>query len=322
MKPKRIVVFGGGSAMPEAVLEPLKKYPLQLTSITSMTDDGGSTGQLRRDFGVLPPGDIRRHILALSEAPKWKKELWRFRFGGDEFEGGHKGHNFGNIFMAGLETKLSSYGEVLDACRQFMMIPEKYTPLPATINKVALCAELENGQIIEGESEIDVPKAHEAEMKIKRVFLKPAAKAYTPTLKAIREADVLIFGPGDLYSSLVPCLLPGGIASAVAKSKARKILICNIMNKRGETGGFTVWDFARELEKYIGVELTTVVYNSVRPQAGVMSQAKKKDPSLLTAVAGFENLDKKKFIGLSLLKKDTLEHDPKKTGKILWKMIN
>jgi uncharacterized cofD-like protein len=322
MKAKKIVCFGGGSAMPEAVLESLKKRPLgALTTITSMTDDGGSTGQLRRDFGVLPPGDIRRHILALSAAPKWRKELWTWRFGNEEFEGGHRGHSFGNAFMAGLETKVANYGEVLNACRDFMKIPPEYAALPATITPVTLCAELENGQTVEGESEIDVPKQHDPELKIRKVFLKPRGKAYGPALEKIRKADVLIFGPGDLYSSLLPCFLPNGIKGGIASSRARKILICNIMNKRGETMGFAVEDFAREVEKYIGTKLDHVIYNKFAPSQAVCAAACGEESSLLDPVLPAGELDTKKFIAVDIAKKGTALHDAQKTGEAIWKVI-
>ena len=111
---KNILCFGGGSVVPKLIIEPLKKHPFRITGVTSMVDSGGSTGQLRRDFNVLPPGDIRRHVLALSQAPKWKKELWQFRFGGEDFGSGHKGHNFANAFIAGLECSLKDYRKVLD----------------------------------------------------------------------------------------------------------------------------------------------------------------------------------------------------------------
>ncbi len=322
MRNKKIVCFGGGSAAPEAILKPLRKYPLEITSITSMTDDGGSTGQLRADFGVLPPGDIRRHILAFSDAPEWKKSLWSFRFGNEEFDGGHKGHSFGNVFMAGLEKNLKNYSEVLQECCRFMEVPKKYKPLPATAAKVTLCAELENGEIIEGEKEIDIPKKHDPKLKIKEVFLKPKAKAYGEAIAAIQKADVIVFGCGDLYSSLLACLLPIGIKSAIQKSKARKILLCNIMNKKGETDDFLVEDFAREVEKYAGAELDYILYNKNIPAEEVADKTRKENPELGHPVLFGADLDRNKFIGVDFLKKGTVWHNPEKAGKELWKLIS
>lgn len=321
MKLKKIVCFGGGSAMPTVVLEPLRKYPAQIASVTSMTDDGGSTGWLRREFGVHAMGDIRRHILAFSDAPEWKKKMWNFRFGSEEFEDGHKGHSFANVFMAGLEKNMKSYEEVLEECCRFMEMDKKYKPLPATLSKMTLCAELENGEVVEGESEIDVPKKHDADIKIKKIFLKPSAKAYKNALAEIEKADALVFGPGDLYSSILPCLLPAGMKSAISKSKAKKILVCNIFNKKGETNGFLVEDFASEVEKYIGTELDYVLYNKNIPDESVIKKSKLEDKSLLDSVVCGKSLDKNKFIGANLVKRGTVLHDPKKTGEVLWKLI-
>lgn len=321
MKKKKIVCFGGGSALPQAVLEPLKAYPCEITSITSMTDDGGSTGALRKEFDVLPPGDIRRHILAFSEAPEWKKGLWKMRFGQEEFEGGHKGHSFANIFIAGLSHNLKNYDEVLEVCRKFMEVPKRYRPLPATTGQVTLCAELSDGSMIEGESEIDVPKRHSADLGIKRIFLKPDARAYAPALEAVAQADAMVIGPGDLYSSLLPCFLPQGMKKAIASSRARKLLLCNIMNKRGETDGFTVADFTLEMEKYIGTGLDYVLYNKKVPADDLLARSRAGDASLLDPVAAGTGLDAGKHIGADLLKKGALDNDPRKTAENIWKLI-
>ena len=257
---KKIVCFGGGNAMPKAILSELKKYPVQITAVNSMADNGGSTGQLRKDFNVLPAGDIRRHLLALSDAPNWKKELWNFRFGGEVFDGGHKGHNFANAFIGGLEHILKDYSKVLKISHEFLEI-KKHRALPATIEKTQLAAKLENGRMIFGESEIDIPKKHNPKLKIKKVYLKPKVKAYPPILKALKNADLIVIGPGDLYSSLLPCFLPKEMKNAIQKSNAKKILVCNTMNKSGETNNFSVSDFADETEKYLGCALDFVIYN-------------------------------------------------------------
>jgi uncharacterized cofD-like protein len=286
-----------------------------------MADDGGSTGALRRELGVPAPGDIRRHMLALSDAPEWKRDLWNMRFGAEDFGGGHRGHNFGNLFLAGLSRNLKDYDEVLEECRKFLDIDKRYRPMPAATGDVVLCAELENGEIIEGESEIDVPKIHDAEMPIRKVFLKRQVRAYAPALLAVAEADALIFGPGDLFSSTLPCLLPGGMKKALGESHGVKILIVNIMNKRGETAGFTVERFAREVEKYLGTELDYVLYNNELPTLEMTVLAQREYPDILEPVTFGDDLDKEKFIGASLLREGALEHDTVKIGKMLWKLI-
>lgn len=322
MKLKKIVCFGGGSVVPKAVLSSLREYPAEITSITSMTDDGGSTGALRRESGVPAPGDIRRHILAFSDAPAWKKNLWGMRFGSEEFEGGHKGHNFGNVFLSGLSQNLKSYDEVLKECYAFMEVNKKYRPLPATVGNVTLCAELENGQIIEGESEVDVPKMHDADVKIKKLSLKPQVKAYEPALAAIVKADALVFGPGDLYSSLLPCFLPRGMKKAIANSPAKKIFIVNIMNKHGETNGFCVSDFVREVEKYIGTKMDYVLYNKYIPDEASARKAQEEDESLLAPVTFDGEAEDQKFVAVDYILADSVNNDPKKTGAAIWKLIN
>lgn len=289
--------------MPKAVLSELKKYPARITSVTSMVDDGGSTGQLRKDFNILPPGDIKRHILALSDAPNWKKKLWNFRFGREMFDGGHKGHSFANIFIGGLEYATGDYGVVLEMAHNFLEV-KKHRSLPATINKVQLAALLENGEEIFGENEIDVPKKHNENLKIEKIYLKPEAKAYPPVLNCIKRADAIIIGPGDLYSSLLPCFLPKGISRAIKQIRAKKVLVCNAMTKRGETNDFSVLDFANETEKYIDCRLDFVIYNSQIPDAKRISEAIKEEPYLQKLVAINKNLDKKKFIEAKILEKN------------------
>jgi len=318
---KKIVCLGGGNAVPKLFLEPLKKFPVKITGITSMVDNGGSAGQLREDFRVLPPGDIRRHILALSDAPDWKKELFKLRFGREKFPGGHKGHNFANVLIGGLEYILKDYRKVLEIIHDFMEIKRQHQALPAIINKTQLMAELENREIIEGEDEIDVPKKHNPKLKIKKIFLKPKAKVFPPTKKAIIEADLITLGPGDLYSSTIPCFLPDGMKEALRKSKAKRVFICNAINKLGETNNFSVLDFTNEVEKYIGCQLDFVLYNTEIPNKKRIKEYKKEEPLILDLVKIDKNLNKKKFIGKNLLiKSGPIVYDPNKVVKTILKL--
>lgn len=310
---KKIVCFGGGNAMPKAVLPGLKKYPVKITTITSMTDNGGSSGQLRRDFDILPPGDIRRHLTALSDAPEWKKKLFSFRFGSEEFDNGHKGHSLGNIFLAGLENDLEDYEKVLEIVNEFLDI-KNHQALPATIEKTQVFAELENKEIIEGEDEIDVPRNHSGKLKINRIFLKPEVNAYHRALKEINEADLIIIGPGDLYSSIIPCFLPNGIKEAIKKSKAKKVFICPLLTKFGETSGFSVLDFANEIEKYIECNLDFIFYNKTDKEKRVKINKRTVRIDI--------NLDESKFVGCDFLDNNgEIIHDPDKVAKNLIKLI-
>jgi uncharacterized cofD-like protein len=308
--------------MPKVVLEPLKKYPVQITSITSMLESGGSTGQLREDLNILPPGDISRHLVALSDAPPWKKELFLLRFGREEFPGGHKGHRFGTVFIAGLEYLLKDFEKALKIAHDFLEI-KKHQALPATIEKTHAWAILDNGKRIKGEDEIDVPKLHDGNLKIKRVYLSPKAKAYPRALRAIKKADALIFGPGDLYSSIIPCFLPEEIKTVIAKSKAKKIFVCNLMTKFGETNHFSVSDFTDEIESYISSTLDFVIYNTKIPLRTRIKKYKKEDDTILELVKfDSKKLNKNKFIGKDiLLKSGPIEHDPKKVAKTIVNLL-
>ena len=317
---KKAVCFGGGNAIPKTILIPLKKYPIDITSITSMVDNGGSTGQLRTDFNVLPPGDIRRHVLALSEAPDWKKEFWQFRFGHEMFDGGHRGHSFSNAFIAGLEHSLKDYGKVLEVVNEFMEVKGK--ALPATTEQTQIYAELENGEIAKGEDEIDVPQKHDPNLKVKRVYLEPEVDAYQPSLDAIIEADLILIGPGDLYSSTIPCLLMRGMKEAFKKTKAKKVLVCNTMTKHGETNNFSVLDFANEMEKYMGCSLDFIIYNSEIPSKERVDEYKKEELGILDLVEVDGNLDDKKFISSDILiEKGPIVYDPEKLVKLIISLV-
>lgn len=319
-KLKKVVCFGGGNALPKVVLEGLKKYPVKITSVTSMTESGGSTGQLRKDLDILPPGDISRHLVALSRAPQWKRALFYSRFGREKFPGGHIGHRFGTVFIAGLEYVFKDFSKALRFAHEFLEV-KKHQALPATIDKTHIWATLENGRDIRGEDEIDVPKKHNSRLRIKKVFLKPEARAYPPALKAIKEADLIVVGPGDLYSSLIPCLLPKGTKEGIKKSKAKKAFVCNIMTKRGETNDYSVLDFTKEIERYLGTKLDYVIYNNFIPTKIKIREYKRKNLELINLVKIDKGLAKPKFIARNLLRKRLLEHDSKKVSKVLISLI-
>lgn len=324
MRKKKIVCFGGGGAMPQLILEPLKNFNFDIVSITSMVDNGGSTGALRKEFNTMPAGDIRRHLLALSEGEKWKKELWQFRFAKDiEISPQHFGHNFANVFITGLESIFGNFEEALNICHQFLNV--KGMALPAILDKVQLVAELEDGSLIEGEEEIDLGKNHNRDLKIKNVYLKPKARAYQKAIDETRTADNIIIGPGDLYSSLIPCFLGKGWKETMAQSQAKKIFICPAMTKWGETQNYSIKDFTEAIEKYLGVFLDFVIFNNNIPSKDTIKkyQEEKKEEFVLNPPIINNDLDKNKFIGEDLLL-DGLEikYDQQKLFSFLKKIIN
>jgi uncharacterized cofD-like protein len=310
-----IVCLGGGNAMPKAVLKGLKKKEVKLSVICAMLDSGGSAGRLRKDYNIVSPGDIRRAILALADTSPAIESLFNYRFEVGEL----RGHNFANLLITALELSTENYEKTIKEISRILNV--RHRVLPSTLDKANLCAVLENGKIVSGEANIDVPK-HKGSLRIRRVFLKPRARAYPGAIEAVRRADLIVIGPGDLYSSLAQILLTEGLAGAINKSSARIVYICNLMTKYGETNNFSVSDFTSEVEKYLRGPLDFVIFNNKRPSFSRLKNYRKRHPEFLDLVKFDKNLDKKKFIGADLLvNKGPIVHDPQKLTKIILKCL-
>lgn len=311
---KNIVVIGGGSAS-AMLLEALRKHrdKHSLAVIGSMADNGGSTGRLRKDLGVSALGALRKCLLALSNEGEAVKNAFAYRFQ----EGCLKGHTAGNIFMAAMEKTTGSAEKALEIMRKVLKV--KGDVLPFSFGNVALFAELENGEIIEGETNIDIPK-HNGNLKIKRIFLRPKARANAEAIKKIISADLIIIGPGDLYTTILPNFLVPGISEALKKSKAKKVFIVNSVTKFGETNNFSVSDFAREAEKYIGGSVDLVLYNSRKIPPREIKKFENRNQEVLGAVKIDKNLDKCKFIGKNILLAKKPLVDFEKLAKIITDM--
>lgn len=245
---KKIVVIGGGSGTYQ-VLSGLKKYPVEISAVISMSDSGGSTGRLRKELGILPPGDVRRAILALSDLPfaqKTLEEVFDFRFGGN---GSLSGHSLGNILLAALTQITGSMDRAIDEATRILNASGKV--FPVTLDKSNLVAVLEDGTRVFGETNIDM-RNFKVGVPIKKVFLSPKANVFKDAAKSIREADLIVLGPGDLYTSLIATLLVNGVSDAVRNSKGKLMYIVNLVTKRGETDGFKASNFIDVVEKYLG----------------------------------------------------------------------
>lgn len=301
--------------MPKVVLAGLKKNPVKISAICAMLDSGGSAGRLRKDYGIVSPGDIRRAFVALSNVSPSLRKLFNYRFEG----GVLNGHNFANILITALELSNSDYEKTFIEIKRFLKT--KHEVLPVTLDDNAqLYAILETGQLIKGEENIDKPK-HNGNLKIKKVYLKPVPKAYPKALLAIKKADLIVIGPGDLYSSLIQILLTDGISQALRESKAKKVYICNLMTKYGETNNFSVLDFTKEIEKYLGFEVDYIIYNNRIPSLKRLKKYKEKHSELLSLVEFSDNLDKQKFIGANLLKNSgDIVHDSTKLANLLMEL--
>ena len=235
---KNIVVIGGGTGT-FTVLSGLKKYPVNLTAIVSMADDGGSTGKLRDELGVLPPGDVRQCLVALSTSDRLMRELINYRF-----EGGNlKGHSFGNLLLSALEKTTGSFDSAVEKAGEILRI--EGTVLPATLDKVTLVARIGN-RTVRGEQTIRDTKLNGS---APRFSLVPGGRANPKALAAIRSADAIIVGPGSFYTSIIPDLLVRGVSEAIRKSRAKKIFICNLMTHAEHTRGFAVADYAEALKE-------------------------------------------------------------------------
>lgn len=265
-KIQRVVTIGGGTGSYVA-LEGLKKYDFKLTAIVTMMDSGGSSGKLRDELGVLPPGDIRQCLVALSESSKLMRDMFNYRFE----EGGLKGHSFGNIFLSTLEKNTGSMKKAISEVGKILRIKGNVVPITFTKN-TNLCVDLEDGTAIVGETHIDVLEKMQKRARIIKAYLKPEAVLNEDAKKAIEKADYILIGPGDLYTSIIPNLLVTGVSDVIRKSKAKKIFVINLMTKHGQTTNYSASDHVDDIEKYLGASVIDyVLINSKLPRKDTLS---------------------------------------------------
>lgn len=233
----KIVAIGGGTGL-SVLLIGLKEYTSNITAIVTVADDGGSSGRLRQQFDILPPGDIRNCLVALADAPTLMRDLFQFRF---DKNSELSGHSFGNLFITVMTRLTGDFEKAIKETSKVLALRGQV--IPSTLNNVLLVAEHKDGSITEGEDKI--PKVH---IPIERVSLKPAKpQATTEALKAIEQAQLIVLGPGSLYTSIIPNLLMEEITDAIVASKATKVYVCNVMTQSGETDGYNVSDHIRVL---------------------------------------------------------------------------
>ncbi len=260
----RVVVVGGGTGLSN-LLRGLKNFTNNITAVVTVGDDGGSSGRLRQELGVLPPGDIRNCITALADEDKLVTELFRYRF---ESGQGLEGHSFGNLFLTALCSLTK--GDMVEAVRVASRVLNSCGQvLPASLNSVTLIAEMVDGRMVRGESQIPA-----ADGRVKKMHCEPAvARALPEALAAIMQAELVVLGPGSLYTSVVPNLLVQGIADAIRQTSARRIYVCNVMTQIGETTNYSVADHVEALLMHAGCPLgagykfiDAVLVNDEEPQ--------------------------------------------------------
>lgn len=262
----RIVVIGGGTGL-STMLRGLKEYTSNIVAIVTVTDNGGSSGRLTQQMGMLPPGDLRNCLVALADAEPTLAALFQFRF--DKGNDGLAGHSFGNLFIAAMtEMYEGNYEQAIAATSKVLAIRGKV--YPSTLQNVCLLGEMEDGAIVEGETEI----AHHP-LPIKRMYLRPEnAQPMPEALEAIALADAIILGPGSAFTSIVPNFLVEGIADAVSRSRAAKIYVCNVMTQPGETDGYSASHHVQALASHAAASklFHYVLVNKEKPAPEVLAR--------------------------------------------------
>lgn len=239
----KVVAIGGGTGL-SILLRGLKKFTPNITAIVTVADDGGGSGKLREDLGMLPPGDIRSCILALANTEPTMEKLLQYRF----TEGTLKGQNFGNLFIAAMNEIYGSFERAIKETCNVLAVTGKV--LPMTLENVTLCAVLENGEVLRGESHIPV-EAIKAGSRIDYIYMEPKISyPLEESIEAINEADIIVLGPGSLYTSVIPNLLVKDMVEIINNAKAPKVYIANIMTQPGETDGYNVLDHVHAILKH------------------------------------------------------------------------
>ncbi|CCI01761.1 MAG: YvcK family protein [Microcystis sp. M54BS1] len=310
----KIVAIGGGTGL-STLLRGLKQYSSNITAIVTVADDGGSSGRLRREMGILPPGDIRNCIAALADEEKLLTELFQYRFHAGD---GLSGHSFGNLFISAMTEITGDLEQAIDASAKVLAIRGKV--LPATLTDVSLWAKLADGRIIEGESKIT-----EAMGQIRQIGCHPADPVALPAaLAAIKEADYIIIGPGSLYTSIIPNLLVPAIRQALAEVTVPRVYVCNIMTQPGETDNYSVADHLRAIEGVCEERVFDAVLaqrTAPSPQSLQLYAQEHSHPVFLDR----EEVGKMgyRIVLANVMAEDEVtakvRHDPQRLARVLWR---
>ncbi len=326
---KKIVTIGGGTGV-STILSGLKKRNFEITALASMADSGGSNKIIRDEFGLLPTSDIRQYMVALFEEgddspPNLLRELFIYRFskGGK----GIKGMTFGNLFMAALADILDDQAEAIKKAQDILKIKGKIIPI--TKSNSNLVAAYKNGLTVKGEHYIDEPR-HDGKLRIEKIYLDPPSLANLEAIQAIANVDLIIIGPGDLYTSLMVNLVVDGVAEAIQKTKAKVAYIVNLMTSFGETYGFKASDHINIVEKYSGRKLDYILLNSKKLPDNILKKYEKENDYPVKDDLGvndkriiradFLNSEKPQKNKADVLKRSLIRHDGEKIAKAIEKL--
>jgi len=317
----KIVTIGGGTGL-STLLQGLKQYTSNLTAIVTVADEGGSSGKLRQDFDILPPGDIRNCLVALADTSPLMEDLFQYRFEG---ESALSGHSFGNIFILALSRVTEGFEEAVQAASKILAIRGRV--VPSSLNKIRLAAELEDGSIALGEENITKRSNNSP---IKKLSLQPLrCEATVSAIEALKEADAIILGPGSLYTSIIPNLLIGSISETVNNSPAIKIYVCNVMTQQGESDNYNVVDHIRAL--FNNTELNHIDYSVINNSAisKTLTQRYAAEGSYQVEA----NIDEIKKMGIAPIedsfiavggqeKREFLRHNPRRLAMAIMDIIS
>jgi uncharacterized cofD-like protein len=317
---KRVVVIGGGTGN-FVVLRGLKKYPLELTAVVSMADDGGSTGILRDELGVLPPGDVRQCLVALSNSSRLLRSLMNYRFE----NGGLGGHSFGNLLLSALEKVTGSFEKAVEEAGKILFIQGKV--LPVTTHQVRLKMILNDRRVLESEKEIYLSR--EIDQGYQSIYLEPIPTVNPRVIEEIHQADMIVLGPGGLHTSIIPNLLVEGVCEALRKSRARKVFVVNLMNRKGQTTGFKTSHYLKGVVQFFGNDIFDhILLNKQKPPEeliaiyaaeGDLVENDMDDPRIVSAdLLGRPREDRHGDI----LKRSLIRHDSKKLAHELVKIVD
>jgi uncharacterized cofD-like protein len=309
----KIVAIGGGTGL-STLLRGLKRHTSNLTAIVTVSDDGGSSGRLQKELGVLPPGDVRNCLVALADDEALVTDLFRYRFTEGE---GLSGHSFGNLFLAAMTGITGNFDEAIKESSRVLNVVGRV--LPATLGVVRLCAELDDGTIVEGESKISLAKR-----PIRRVFFEPPAAApLDEVIAAIRDADAIVLGPGSLFTSVAPNFLVSRVAREVAHAHAVKMYVCNVMTQPGETDGMTAADHVEALLANAGERVCEhVIVNDEPPSRLLGAYAQEGQVPVVPDVERIAALGLEPVRAAVMGETDTVRHDPEKLATVVLGIVD
>ncbi|GIV02097.1 MAG: putative gluconeogenesis factor [Fimbriimonadales bacterium] len=310
-----VVAIGGGTGL-STLLRGLKQHTTRITAVVTVTDDGGSSGRLASDTGILPPGDIRNCLVALADAERTMTDLFQHRF--EVASGSLSGHSMGNLLIAAMVDITGDFEKAVAEISKVLAIRGRV--LPATLDRVTLKAEMEDGSILYGETQIA-----SSPLQIRKLHLDPPdPKPLEEALEAIRQADVIVIGPGSVFTSVIPPLLVPGIAEAIAESDALKIYVCNVMTQPGESDKFTASDHVHAIEANVGRRVfDCVLVNKTRPSEQLLERYAKSGQDFVEP-----DVERIRAMGLRAItanlisETDVVRHDPLRVADTIMRLVN